>query len=330
MPVSQRDQLMPNLYDTHGRIHDYLRVSLTERCNLRCHYCMPEDGIPLSPKDELCSYEELLSIIDTFCELGVRKIRITGGEPLVRRDVDKFFRALGKRPVELALTTNGLLVDQFIDTFASIGLRNINVSLDTLSPDRFRLITRRHGFETVMQNIRQLVDRDFRVKLNMVVMRGVNDDEIAAFAELARTRPLSVRYIEFMPFDGNRWDDRKMVPADAIRDALSGHYTLVRDTDGPHDTTRHYTIPGFRGRIGIISSMSEHFCGSCNRIRLLSNGAIKNCLFSQDETDLRTPMRRGDDLEPLIRESIRTKKKQHAGMFELADMPGRTMTSIGG
>ena len=321
---------MEPLYDSHGRRHDYLRVSLTERCNLRCHYCMPEEGVELSPKSHLCSYEELLAIIDTFCGLGVRKIRITGGEPLIRRDVDHFFRALGERPVETALTTNGLLVDRFLDTFASIALRNINVSLDTLSPDRFRMITRRPGFETVMQNIRKLVDRNYRVKLNMVVMRGVNDDEITAFAELARTMPVTVRYIEFMPFDGNRWDDRKMVPADAIRDALSGHYTLVRDADAPHDTTRHYTIPGFEGRIGIISSMSEHFCGSCNRIRLLANGAMKNCLFSQEETDLRTPLRRDNDLEPLIRESIRSKKKQHAGMFELADMPGRTMTTIGG
>ncbi|MBP3193311.1 GTP 3',8-cyclase MoaA [Natronogracilivirga saccharolytica] len=321
---------MPKLYDTHGRVHDYLRVSLTERCNLRCHYCMPADGVPLSPKEHLCSYEELLSIIDTFCELGVRKIRITGGEPLVRQDVDKMFRALGKRPVELALTTNGLLVDRFIDLFSDIGLRNINVSLDTLEPDRFRLITRRPGFESVMENIRQLVDHDFRVKLNMVVMRGVNDDEIVDFAELARAMPVTVRYIEFMPFDGNRWDDRKMVPAETIRGALADRYMLVRDSDAAHDTTRHYSIPGFRGRIGIISSMSEYFCGSCNRIRLLANGGIQNCLFSENETDLRTPLRRGDDLEPIIRESIRAKKKQHAGMFELADMPGRTMTTIGG
>lgn len=321
---------MSQLIDTHGRIHNYLRVSLTERCNLRCHYCMPEDGIRLSPKEHLCTYEELLELIDIFCGLGVRKIRITGGEPLVRRDVEKFFLALGERPVEPALTTNGLLVDRFLDTFDKIGLRNINVSLDTLRPERFRTITRRAGFETVMENIRTLVDRNFRLKLNMVVMRGVNDDEITDFAELSRNMPVTVRYIEFMPFDGNRWDDRKMVPADAIRDVLSKHFTLVHSSDGPHDTTRHYEIPGHQGRIGIISSMSEHFCGSCNRIRLLANGVIKNCLFSQTETDLRIPLRNGQDLNPIIRQSILEKKKQHAGMFELAELPGRTMTTIGG
>jgi len=321
---------MPQLFDEHGRLHDYLRVSLTERCNLRCHYCMPEDGVPLSPRESLCTYEELLAIIDTFCGLGVRKVRITGGEPLVRRDADKMILALGKRPVELALTTNGLLVDKFIDTFEQAGLANINVSLDTLDPDRFRLITRRSGFETVMDNIRLLVDRGFNVKLNMVVMRGINDDEIPAFAGLSRDLPVTVRFIEFMPFDGNRWDDGKMVPAQQIRELLGAHYELRRASDAPHDTTRHFTIPGHQGRIGIISSMSEHFCGSCNRIRLLASGAIKNCLFSDEETDLLTPLRRGQDLEPLIRTSIRKKKKQHAGMFELAEMPGRFMTTIGG
>lgn len=321
---------MPQLFDQHGRIHDYLRVSLTERCNLRCHYCMPEEGLPLSSKASLCTYEELLAIIDTFCRLGVRKIRLTGGEPLVRRDADTLILALGQRPVELALTTNGLLVDHFVNAFETAGLRNINVSLDTLNPDRFRLITRRSGFETVMRNIRLLVDRHFNVKLNMVVMRGVNDDEILAFGKLSRDLPVTIRFIEFMPFDGNRWNDDKMVSAQQIREILGTHFKLQRDLDAPHDTTRHYTIPGHKGRIGIISSMSEHFCGSCNRIRLLASGAIKNCLFSTDETDLLTPLRRGQDLEPLIRKSIGEKKKQHAGMFELAEMPGRFMTTIGG
>ncbi len=321
---------MAQLIDTYGRVHDYLRVSLTERCNLRCHYCMPESGIPLLPKKDLCTYEELLSIIDRYCKLGVRKVRITGGEPLVRKDAHKIFLALGERPVELALTTNGLLVDRFLETFEACGLKNVNVSLDTLQPERFHRITRRQGLETVLQNIRQLVDDGYRVKLNMVVMRNVNDDELVDFAELTRKMPVTVRFIEFMPFDGNRWDSDKMLPAEHIRNVIAEKHPLLRDIDNPNDTTRHYRIPGFPGRIGIISSMSEPFCGSCNRIRLLANGVIKNCLYSENETDLLTPLRNGEDIEPLIRQSILEKNKQHAGMNELSEKPGRSMTTIGG
>ena len=321
---------MKPLYDSHGRLHDYLRVSLTERCNLRCTYCMPADGVDLSPKSHLCTYEELMDLIDTFIDLGVKKVRITGGEPLVRKDVEKVFDALGKRPVELALTTNGLLVNRFIDTFESCGLKNINLSLDTLDPVRFQMITRRSGFEKVMQTIHTLVERNFNVKLNMVVMRNINDDEIVDFAKLAKDLPITVRYIEFMPFDGNRWNDEKMVPAQDIRSEIMNYFQIERARDGPNDTTRHFRIPGFKGKIGIISSMSEHFCGSCNRIRLLANGAIKNCLFSEEETDLLTPLREGKEVEPLIRSSIYDKKAKHAGMFELADRPNRSMTTIGG
>ena len=321
---------MSQLIDTYGRVHDYLRVSLTERCNLRCHYCMPEAGIPLLPKKDLCTYEELLSLIDIFCKLGVRKIRITGGEPLVRKDAHKIFSALGERPVELALTTNGLLVDRFLKTFKDCGLKNVNVSLDTLQPERFLMITRRQGLETVIQNIRQLIDDDFRVKLNMVVMRNINDDELIDFAELTRKMPVTVRFIEFMPFEGNKWNRDKMLGAEHIRNVITEKHPLIRDIDSPNDTTRHYRIPGFRGRIGIISSMSEPFCGSCNRIRLLANGAIKNCLHSEEETNLLTPLRNGEDIEPIIRQTILEKKKQHAGMNEPGEKTGRSMTTIGG
>lgn len=321
---------MEPLYDQHGRLHDYLRVSLTERCNLRCTYCMPADGVDLTSKSHICSYEELIELIDIFISLGVRKVRVTGGEPLVRKEVEKVFDVLGRRPVELALTTNGLLVDRYIDTFESCGLKKINLSLDTLDPNKFMMITRRKGFDKVMKTLHQLVERDFKVKLNMVVMRNTNDNEIIDFARLTRHLPIDVRYIEFMPFDGNRWNDEKMVTAQEIRSKLQTYFYLARDSDDPNDTTRHYQIPGYQGKVGIISSMSEHFCGSCNRIRLLANGAIKNCLFSEEETDLLTPLRNGKDIVPLIRSSIYEKKAKHAGMFNLADRPNRTMTTIGG
>lgn len=318
------------LKDKHGRVHNYLRVSLTERCNFRCTYCMPEEGIDLLPKSHICTYEELLQIIDTFIELGVNKIRLTGGEPLVRKDADYILMELGKRPVELAITTNGLIVDRFIDVFESCGLKNVNVSLDTLDSDKFTLITRRSGFERVLKNIHTLVERGFNTKINMVVMRGMNEEEISGFAVLAKDLPLIIRYIEFMPFDGNRWNYEKMVSADEIRDRLSERYTLIRDVDAPHDTTKHYSIDGFKGQIGIISSMSEQFCGSCNRIRLLANGSIKNCLFSPDETNLLEPLRNGEDLEPIIREALYNKKARHAGMINLSHQKNRTMTTIGG
>ncbi|MDZ7717483.1 MAG: GTP 3',8-cyclase MoaA [Balneolaceae bacterium] len=318
------------LKDKHGRVHNYLRVSLTERCNFRCTYCMPEEGIDLTPKSHICSYEELLQIIDTFIELGVNKIRLTGGEPLVRKDADHILHELGKRPVELAITTNGLIVDRFIDVFESCGLRNVNVSLDTLDADKFNLITRRSGFDRVLENIYTLVERGFNTKINMVVMRGMNEEEIADFALLAKDLPIIIRYIEFMPFDGNRWNNEKMVSADEIRERLSERYTLIRDEDAPHDTTKHYSIDGFKGQIGVISSMSEQFCGSCNRIRLLANGSIKNCLFSPDETNLLQPLRNGDNLESIIREALYHKKAKHAGMFNLSNQKNRTMTTIGG
>ncbi|MEX0929660.1 MAG: GTP 3',8-cyclase MoaA [Balneolales bacterium] len=321
---------MEPLIDQHGRIHDYLRISLTERCNLRCTYCMPEEGVDLTPGSNICSYEELLEIIDRFIELGVKKIRITGGEPLVRKRVEQIFEALGRRSPELAITTNGLLLDRFMDVFESCGLRNVNVSLDTLDPAKFMMITRRPGFEKVMKNIHALIDRGFHTKLNMVVMSGVNEDEIADFAALARDLPLVVRFIEFMPFDGNRWDNTKMVPATEIRSRIESRFTLHKDEDSLHDTTKHYRIKGFEGRIGIISSMSEQFCGSCNRIRLLANGSIKNCLFSGDETNLLQPLRNGENLEPIIRDSIYHKKARHAGMFELAKSKNRSMITIGG
>ncbi len=318
------------LKDQHGRIHNYLRVSLTERCNLRCTYCMPADGIELTPKEHICTYEEMLDIIDTFIALGVKKIRITGGEPLVRKDADIIFNELGKRPVELALTTNGMLLDRYFDVFESCGLKNVNVSLDTLSPEKYNFITRRDGFSRVMENIRELITHGFNTKLNMVVMKGVNDEEILGFAELASKMPIVVRFIEFMPFDGNRWNNEQLFSAMEIREKLGEKYQIFRSEDAKHDTTKHYSIEGFAGQLGIISSMSEEFCGSCNRIRLLANGSIKNCLFSNDETNLLEPYRKGEDLEPIIRQAIYNKKAKHAGMFQLASQSNRSMTTIGG
>jgi len=317
------------LKDGYGRVHDYLRVSLIEKCNLRCRYCMPENPV-WTPKEELCTTEELLSLIDTFIDLGVKKVRLTGGEPLVRKDFDYILEKLAGRGVELAMTTNGILIDRHIEKLKEHGLNKINLSLDTLIPERFAMITRRTGFEKVIENIDRLLEQDFEVKINAVIMRNINDDELTDFVEWTREMPVTVRFIEFMPFNGNSWNDDKMVPLAEMKERISEKYNFIKLEDGPNDTTKHYRVPGFEGEFGIISSMTEHFCGSCNRIRLLANGSMKNCLFSTDETDLLTPLRNGEDPESIIRRVILDKKPSHAGRFTIAKQENRSMVTIGG
>jgi molybdenum cofactor biosynthesis protein A len=317
------------LIDKHGRIHDYLRVSLIEKCNLRCRYCMPENP-DWTPPEELCTTTELLKLMDLFISMGMKKVRLTGGEPLVRKDFDVILKHLAGKPVELSMTTNGVLIDRHIPMLKENGMRKINVSLDTLRQERFAMITRRTGFEKVMENICLLVEEGFNVKVNAVIMRGINDDELTDFVEWTRDLPVTMRFIEFMPFDGNRWDDEKMVSLAEMKERISDRFDIVKLEDGPNDTTKHYRVPGFAGKFGIISSMTEHFCGSCNRVRLLANGAIKNCLFSADETDLLTPLRNGEDTEPIIRRVIWDKKPSHAGRFNIAKQENRSMVTIGG
>jgi molybdenum cofactor biosynthesis protein A len=317
------------LVDSHGRVHDYLRVSLIEKCNLRCRYCMPENP-DWTPKEDLCTTEELLQLIDQFMEFGIKKVRLTGGEPLVRKDVDVILEHLSGYDAELSMTTNGILADRYLSLLKKYGVNKLNVSLDTLKPDKFAMITRRSGFEKVISNIHLLVNEGFNVKVNAVIMRGMNDGELIDFVEWTKEVPITVRFIEFMPFDGNRWDDEKMVPIAEMRERISETYPFEKLQDGPHDTTKHYRVPGFAGKFGIISSMTEHFCGSCNRLRLLANGALKNCLFSTDETDLLTPLRKGEELEPIIRRVIWDKKARHAGRFEIAKQENRSMVTIGG
>lgn len=331
-PLSRRyreGEMSEPLIDKHGRIHNYLRVSLIEKCNLRCRYCMPENP-DWTPKEELCTTDELLTLIDRFIELGIDKVRLTGGEPLVRKDFNTILEHLAGRGIELSMTTNGILIDRHIRNLKDHGLLKINVSLDTLIPERFAMITRRTGFEKVIKNIKLLVVEGFEVKVNVVVMRNMNEDELIDFVRWTKDLPIVVRFIEFMPFDGNRWDDDKMVPLAEMKERIGEEFDFNKLTDGPHDTTKHYQVPGFAGKFGIISSMTEHFCGSCNRIRLLANGAMKNCLFSTDETDLLSLLRNNEPLEPVIRKVIYEKKPSHAGRFNIAKQENRSMVTIGG
>jgi cyclic pyranopterin phosphate synthase len=334
------EQSTPILKDTFGRVHDYLRISLTERCNLRCFYCMPADGIPLRPKDEFMRTEEIISIATTFVDMGVKKIRLTGGEPLIRKDAGDIIRQLSELPIELGITTNGILVDQYIDLFKECGIRSINVSLDSLKPERLAAITRRDHFDRILRNINLLLESNMNVKVNMVVMRGTNDDEVTDFIEWTRQTPVHVRFIEFMPFGGNRWDWKNGVSLEEILARTTerfGPFGYERMTDRPNDTTKNYRLKGGEGTFGIISSVTNPFCDTCNRIRLTADGKIKNCLFSNSETDLLTAFRNGEDIRPLIIRSVLHKKAVRAGMNTMDSLSdpavhseNRSMVSIGG
>lgn len=330
----------PQLIDQHGRVHDYLRISLTERCNLRCTYCMPAEGIVLRPRAEFMRTEEVIAIAKIFVSLGVKKIRLTGGEPLVRNDARAVIEKLAALPIELAISTNGILVDQFIDTFLGAGIKAVNVSLDSLNPEKNSLITRRSYFDKTMANIQLLHDSGINAKINMVVMRGVNDVEVNDFIEWTINSDIHVRFIEFMPFDGNEWNWTRGVGLDellAMAGERFGKKNIKRRDDAPNDTAKNYQIAGAQGSFAIISTVTNPFCGTCNRIRLTADGKMKNCLFSNSESDLLSAHRAGEDIIPIIRASIYHKKAVRSGMTEFEQFAdpelhgdNRSMIKIGG
>ena len=327
------------LTDYFGREHNYLRISLTERCNLRCTYCMPADGIALSPKSHIMTYEEIYTIAQKFVANGVTKIRLTGGEPLVRKDVSLIMEQLASLPVELAITTNGVIVDRFIEQFKTYGIQKINVSLDSLDAFKNESITRRDYFTKVYNNILLLVQEGFEVKVNCVLIKGFNDNEIIDFIELTKNNKLQIRFIEFMPFDGNKWNMEKLVSLEEILQQVHNQYDVKNFTrlkDQPNDTAKNYKIAGYEGSFAVISSVTNPFCDSCNRIRLTANGQLKNCLFSTSESDILTPLREGKYIEPIIQKAIISKKKIRSGMNTLDKFKdpnshnNRSMIAIGG
>lgn len=328
------------LQDSFGRQHNYLRISLTELCNLRCSYCMPAEGVKLSQKSHIMTYEEIYAISSLFVKHGVTKIRLTGGEPLVRNDADIILKKLASLPVELAISTNAVNVDKFIDTLQSCGIKHVNVSLDSLNEKKFNQITRRSHFKKVYDNIQLLITEEFNVKLNVVLMKGFNENEIIDFIKLTKELPISVRFIEFMPFEGNKWNLENMVSYADIMTTVSSAFEenkVLRLSDSHNDTSKNYKIEGFKGSLAIISSVTNPFCDTCNRIRLTANGRIKNCLFSATESDLLTPLREGKDIEPIIQKAIQAKFKIRGGMDTLEKLrnpdlhsQNRSMITIGG
>ena len=345
---------MTELIDAFGRKIDYLRISLTDRCNLRCRYCMPEEGIASIPHREILTLEEVYRITRVLTELGIRRIRITGGEPLVRKNVMHLIRQLATLPEkpELALTTNGVLLAEYLPELAEAGLRSVNISLDTMDRDTYRSLTGVDGLEQVLQALEEAIRSGFQVKLNVVPIRGVNDKELLRLAELARERDVTVRFIELMPMGCAM--KMQGVPGEEILQRMEsewGTFLSVREEEregqpgeakeepnsneeiGPHGPARYVRFPDFQGKIGLIDPMSHSFCSSCNRVRLTADGRLKLCLYYPDGPDLRKLLRNGcsdDELKEAIREGILFKPERHSFTRPGKDRDRRNMNEIGG
>ncbi|KAI4128862.1 MAG: hypothetical protein LQ347_004010 [Umbilicaria vellea] len=339
---------------------------------------MPEEGVPLSPPSHLLTTPEITYLSSLFVSQGVTKIRLTGGEPTVRRDILPLMHDIGALRrnglKELCITTNGILLHRKLDSMVEAGLTGVNLSLDTLDPFQFQIMTRRKGFEAVMKSIERILELNERgagvkLKINCVVMRGINEREIIPFVEMGREKDVEVRFIEYMPFDGNKWTKNKMLSYKEMMGIIRERYPDLRKvTDHKNDTSKTFEIPGFRGRLGFITSMTHNFCGTCNRLRITSEGNLKVCLFGNDEVSLRDLLRKGNAGQPIDHEAmeaikrvemdrrqalpgstgalgygererelldiigmaVKRKKEKHAGMGELENMKNRPMILIGG
>jgi cyclic pyranopterin phosphate synthase len=323
--------------DSYNRIHNYLRISLTDNCNLRCFYCMPEEDYEFTQASKLMQASEIEALAKIFVAEGVNKIRLTGGEPLVRKDAAQIILGLSRLGVDLSFTTNGARLHDFIDVLLQAKIKSINVSLDTLQAEKFQMITRRDIYQQVKSNIDLLLRNNIQVKINVVVMKGLNDMEITDFVEWTREQPIEVRFIEFMPFEGNRWTSNKVVSMEDILAKVGSSYDYIPLPGGSNDTAKHFKVAGHAGSFAIISTMTSPFCGTCNRMRLTADGKLKNCLFSLSETDLLGPLRSGEDVLPLIHQCIGSKAKalggQFSGLFENLEantIHNRSMITIGG
>ena len=323
--------------DKFDRVHNYLRISLTDNCNLRCFYCMPEEEYDFTPASRLMQADEIEKLAKIFVEQGITKIRLTGGEPLVRKDAASIILLLSNLPVELTLTTNATRLYDFIDVLKKANVRSVNISLDTFQREKFLLITRRDLFHSVRSNIELLLHHQFNVKINVVVMKGFNDDEINDFIAWTMHNPIEVRFIEFMPFSGNKWTSNKVVSLDEILATINKKYSFLPLQNNKNDTAKHFMIPGHTGSFAVISTMSSPFCSGCNRLRLTADGKMKNCLFSKDETDLLSALRNGEDVTSLIHQSVKMKAKELGGQFiadvatvDANNIENRSMITIGG
>jgi cyclic pyranopterin phosphate synthase len=326
------------LTDSWGREIRSVRVSVTDRCNFRCRYCMPAEGLPWLPKPEVLTFEEIHRLVRLMAEMGVREVRLTGGEPLVRRDLAELVERLAETPgvEDLSLTTNGVLLDRLAGPLVAAGLRRLNVSLDSLSHTRFAEITRRDALDRVLKGLE--VAESFPqlrpIKINSVAIRGFSEAEVPALAALARRKPYVVRFLEFMPLDADeRWDADKVLSGAEIRAIVEERWPLVELPAGPSSTSRRFGFADGAGEIGFISPVTEPFCSSCDRIRLTADGRLRTCLFSRREWDLRDALRGGApdrELHELIREAVAHKELKHRVNEPGFVRASRTMSQIGG
>lgn len=327
---------MSKLIDNFGRKHTYLRISVTDRCNLRCVYCMPLEGIQFQNKKNILTYEEIERIAAVFVKLGITKIRITGGEPLVRKNLEWLIASLHRLDgVEsLALTTNGTLLAAKAQNLRAAGVSALNISLDTFKKDRFKEIARRDDLADVLRGIEKALEIGFpSVKLNMVVMSGWNDDEVLDFVEFAYDKPVNVRFIEYMPFKENGWQPEKVVTFKELRARIETRFELEAIEAEPSAVAKDFALRGGTGSVSFITSMSESFCSTCNRLRLTADGSIKSCLFYPAEINLRHALRQGasdQDIEDMIMYSLSMKPEAHPPAEEIAANENRSMIEIGG
>lgn len=326
------------LHDGHGRRIGDLRISVTDRCNFRCQYCMPAEGIPWIERDEILHFEEIERLVRLFVRMGVSDVRLTGGEPLVRRHFPTFVAMLAAIPglKDLSLTTNGYLLKRDARALVEAGVDRINVSLDTVVRDRFFEITRRDALPQVLEGLEELESYPelHPIKVNAVAMRDFTEREVLSFVELARRKPYQVRFIEVMPLDAQRsWSPESVLSGAEIRGIIETTNSLVPLTREPHATAKVYRFADGRGEIGFINPVSEPFCADCNRVRLTAEGKLRTCLFSVHETDLREPLRLGatdEELEALIREAVWRKELKHRVGEPGFRQPARSMSQIGG
>ena len=326
------------LIDGHGRAIGDVRVSVTDRCNFRCQYCMPAEGLPWLERQEVLSFEEIARLVALLSDMGVRDVRLTGGEPLVRREFPQLVAMLSEIEAvdDLSVTTNGFLLERDAEALVRAGVTRFNVSIDSLQRDRFFEMTRRDALPRVLRGLEALArfPEAHPIKINAVAMRGFTEQEAIPFAEFARSHPYEVRFIEFMPLDADHsWTPDSVLSGDEIRAAIHAVHPLEPEPREPSATARVYRFADGQGRIGFINPVSDPFCGDCNRIRLTADGKLRTCLFSLNETDLRAPLRDGaddDQLEQVIRDAVWAKELKHRVNDPGFVQPLRSMSAIGG
>eukprot|EP00560_Eucampia_antarctica_P005010 CAMPEP_0197836904 /NCGR_PEP_ID=MMETSP1437-20131217/30426_1 /TAXON_ID=49252 ORGANISM="Eucampia antarctica, Strain CCMP1452" /NCGR_SAMPLE_ID=MMETSP1437 /ASSEMBLY_ACC=CAM_ASM_001096 /LENGTH=438 /DNA_ID=CAMNT_0043443465 /DNA_START=226 /DNA_END=1542 /DNA_ORIENTATION=+ len=352
--ASQKNAPSPTemVTDKYNRYHTYLRISLSERCNLRCRYCMPPEGVPLQKQEKILTTPEINKLVHLFAQSGVDKVRLTGGEPLLRRDLAEIISSIRSNESihSVGITTNGLTLSRQLPSLLEAGLTHINISLDTLCDDKFLDITRRKGLSKVLSAISEAAEAlpAGRVKINCVLMNDFNNNELRDFIMLTQNLPVDVRFIEWMPFNDNGWNKNRFFSyADMLESIRHGEtegslkgvgpLNLIRLTDGSNDTTKWWQVPGFKGRIGFITSMSDHFCGTCNRLRIMADGHLKVCLFGSQEVNLRDAIRAGasnEDLSYIIHAAVQKKTFALGGHGNAEGIAkandNRPMTLIGG